>query len=546
MSIAFCFLTYDEITRPDVWEKYFENVDPKKYSIHVHPKIQQEIRNQKLFCDKILPVTCDTEWGSFSLVAAQHLLFSAALGTNTNIYPIKYAILVSHNTIPIQSFDKLYSYLDPLILKNMSVMHVDIPHTDQINRYNTLNNPNFTKDAFAFQSQWCILSISDLNIVVNEYDKIKEIFEKSDVPDEHAYINYLTHYKNKSVIMNATTYVKRYSSNQTIVNNESQHYDNSVQIHYTLPQNFILSLRQTNVFFIRKISKKSRLDIDFLLDTKTKLTKPTKPTEFKLVNKFDKKEGISFIVKVRNEEDYLEASIMSLYKLTIPHEIIIILHLCTDNSLNIVQKLVKINSNIKYYTYDVEISRAGYETLATDECCEHSIQTYHNWCLNKTSYTWCFKWDADFWASNNLLQYLNNNVWGKKNKTIGITVRAADFSQSEPYLMDSLHCYKKYLFWEVPFYNKQVEVEQLNEDVYIETCPLNVVKKYWLSIPWYEKEQANVADIADATLVKERMKKLIRDFGPEPIGMARASNPECTNIFKAVFNAKPSYVNFYC
>jgi glycosyltransferase involved in cell wall biosynthesis len=89
-------------------------------------------------------------------------------------------------------------------------------------------------------------------------------------------------------------------------------------------------------------------------------------------------EGISFIIRARNEEATLEESIRSLLEVTVPKEIIVILHLCTDSSQAIATRLASENSCIRVYTYDVEISRAGYETLATDTNSPHSLMTYYN------------------------------------------------------------------------------------------------------------------------------------------------------------------------
>ena len=56
-------------------------------------------------------------------------------------------------------------------------------------------------------------------------------------------------------------------------------------------------------------------------------------------------EGISFIIKVRNEETTLEQCIRSLFPLTVPHEIIVILHCCTDRSKEIAETLAKLFRN---------------------------------------------------------------------------------------------------------------------------------------------------------------------------------------------------------
>ena len=78
-----------------------------------------------------------------------------------------------------------------------------------------------------------------------------------------------------------------------------------------------------------------------------------------------KKPGISFILRARNEEAYLTQSLTSLLSLTIPHEIVIILHKCTDQSKDIALDAQAKGGQIRIYETDHSLSKAGYETLAT-------------------------------------------------------------------------------------------------------------------------------------------------------------------------------------
>jgi len=252
-------------------------------------------------------------------------------------------------------------------------------------------------------------------------------------------------------------------------------------------------------------------------------------------------QGISFMIRVRNEEETLDESIRSLSNLTIPHEIIIILHCCTDKSQEIAEQLQKENDKIKIFKYEYEISRAGYENLATDIDSVHSLATYYNYCLSKTTLPWIFKWDADFSASSNLIDYLNNNTWEKQNKQIYICATNHEgLNNTECYLSCNLEKYIKFLFWEVPCWNYINEKITLPEDIHISHISyLTKLKSYWKEDPWYIKE-----DTEEANIVKERIKQLEKDFGVEKPGLARAQNPECDGPFLAIRAVNPSYVNF--
>jgi len=250
--------------------------------------------------------------------------------------------------------------------------------------------------------------------------------------------------------------------------------------------------------------------------------------------------GISFIVRVRNEEKTLESSIRSLFSLSIIHEIIIILHCCTDRSEEIARKLAEENANIKIYTYSTKVSRAGYETLATDKTSAHSFITYSNFCFDKGTMPWKFKWDADFIASPELINFLNSKDWVYENAVYYITYKMDTTMSAEIYLSCATICYIKYLFWESICYNANAKKYSLDDKYFIyHNSSLSDVKSYWIEEPWYITE-----DSEEARVVKQRIEQLTRDFGKEPIGMARALNAESGKINRDILNAKPSYVSF--
>ena len=251
-------------------------------------------------------------------------------------------------------------------------------------------------------------------------------------------------------------------------------------------------------------------------------------------------QGISFIIKCRNEEATLQQSLQSLRPLTIEHEIIVILHLCTDRSAEIAAAEAVLNPRIKIYTYDTEISRAGYQTLATDRESQHSIMTYYNWCRAKAKGPWIFKWDADFVASPGLITYLNGREWVSE-KTSNIMIRAKDGTTEnvEPYLSCGICGYGKYYFWEIALFIPPIASMTLGPDQYIDhVSTLSNIKGYWkTATPWFETEISE-----EAALVKGRYDRLTAEFGPEPLAMARASNPACDSPFLRIKAAAPDYV----
>ena len=249
--------------------------------------------------------------------------------------------------------------------------------------------------------------------------------------------------------------------------------------------------------------------------------------------------GISFMVRIRDEEKTLRQSILSLQSLTIPHEIVLILHLCKDKSEEIAKSLQNENPTIRIYTYDKEISRAGYENLATNSDSPHSFVEYANWCFKKLTMPWVFKWDADFLATPELIQYLNSQTWERANKRIRINAKNNTNDNREFYLCSGLHGYGKYVFWEVPIHGCNQEIVELDNNICILHCSeLSDLKQYWSNSPWYTTE-----DSQEAMIVSERIQKLIQDFGMPPEGMARAG-PMHSPFFTKIMNSKIPYVNF--
>ena len=232
------------------------------------------------------------------------------------------------------------------------------------------------------------------------------------------------------------------------------------------------------------------------------------------------------MVRARNEENIIRESLESLKGLTIPYEIIVVLHLCTDSTEEIVKSID--NPNIQIFHYNEEVSRAGYECFVTEPESKHSIMTYYNFCKNKTSYPWIFKWDADMVAKPELIDFINSKTWEKKNINYIIGWENSTTSAYEPYLMGSLMSYGKHYFWEVPIFY-EIE-EQITLGPWIKhVSEFDNMKSYWKNKPWYETEDSD-----EARIVKERIQILNDKIGPEIQGMARANCKDCDYFYLKV------------
>lgn len=246
-------------------------------------------------------------------------------------------------------------------------------------------------------------------------------------------------------------------------------------------------------------------------------------------------DGISFIVRVRNEEETLEASLRSLKDLTIPHEIVVILHLCTDRSREIAESL-KDELLLKIIEYNVPISRAGYETMVTDGSSQHSLAHYYNWCFSHAKHLWKFKWDADFVSSPELIDYLNSNSWIETPPTkVYFLAKNDEMSNGEGYLFTGDSGFKKYYFWEV--IDGLFEIFHTNIIIH-HVSKLSNIKKYWSETHWFSDHDSD-----EARIIRDRYNILCNICGGDVVGAARASDVACDNLFHNILQHEPELAN---
>ena len=245
-------------------------------------------------------------------------------------------------------------------------------------------------------------------------------------------------------------------------------------------------------------------------------------------------EGISFVIRVRDEESTLEGCLQSLKILKIPYEVIVILNTCTDGSRGIAERLKLEGMPIKIYDYNVTLSRAGYETLVTDVTSEHSMAYYSKWCFDKATKCWKFRWDADFIMKPALADYLNNTYWGPSSPTRICIFTDPPKGLGEYYLFTGPLVYSKYLFWEVSGIDAQHKSITLGNDIYIDhSSDLKLIKSYWNEPKWFMSETSK-----EAIVTRNRYEFLSRTCGEEVIGHARSGNPISGEIEGKVYAAQ--------
>lgn len=117
-----------------------------------------------------------------------------------------------------------------------------------------------------------------------------------------------------------------------------------------------------------------------------------------------KKKGISGFMRLRNEEDYVEAVVEAC--ITHIDELIIVYNDCTDSTPKIIKKLQKkYPSKIKLFEYEPVVYPQGseeYKKLPPNS--KHSLVNYYNFSLAQVSYNYAVKIDGDDFLIPELLE----------------------------------------------------------------------------------------------------------------------------------------------
>lgn len=113
-----------------------------------------------------------------------------------------------------------------------------------------------------------------------------------------------------------------------------------------------------------------------------------------------KEKGLSVMLRVKNEELNIVASIESIIDLS--SEVVVVDNNSTDKTVELVSQMICDHTGghkIKIYHYPFQVARCGAEHDDTPEDSVHNLAYYYNWCLDKCSYKAVIKWDADMVVS---------------------------------------------------------------------------------------------------------------------------------------------------
>ena len=242
MKIAFCFLTYNNIIREDIWNKFFENIDKEKYEVFIHPK--NIISNKYNFKYNIIKNVINTKNKyDISIVYATINLFKHAYNFDKNI---SHFIFLSQSCIPLYNFDILYN----IIIKFPYSVISSINYNKK-ERYYKLSNfmkKNIKYDNFVKQQPNMILINSDVQLLLN--NNLVDHFRYMESPDEHYFINIFLNIFKCKIIKNQINFC-----NYDLQKTQALEFNNiDIQI--------INYIRKYGFIFMRKINKNTIINID--------------------------------------------------------------------------------------------------------------------------------------------------------------------------------------------------------------------------------------------------------------------------------------------
>ena len=259
-KIAFLFLIYDIINQEELWNIFFQNVDPSKYTIYIHYKKNTPLK----YFEKYKLENCiATKYCHVSIIHAHNLLIENALKDNDNYKFIN----VSQACIPLKPFDYIYDFLTSNDMGYFGRMHgSQYDYNSKIkgidNRYKAAN--------------WFILNRSLANIfTTDDANNINLLYSNIWAPEEWYYLTYI-HNNNliSQVIVydmdNLTTFT---NWGQTCYKFNRSNTPNILKNYRTIFSNELKYLIDSPHLFARKFNPVP-MNFKILIDTFNSASKP--------------------------------------------------------------------------------------------------------------------------------------------------------------------------------------------------------------------------------------------------------------------------------
>jgi glycosyltransferase involved in cell wall biosynthesis len=219
--------------------------------------------------------------------------------------------------------------------------------------------------------------------------------------------------------------------------------------------------------------------------------------------------GLSAVMRCKNEEEYVVASILSIYRIF--DEIVVILNNSTDRTRKLIEDLLSDHPKIRLLEYANECSPIGpgyYERILTKP--EASLAKYYNWCLDQTSFSHVCKWDGDMIAIP-IFEQVRALI--KSSDVVifdGYDVLGEHTSDPEPRIFKYDAAHARYVdgdFYEVLEHNYR-KISYMQQKCYLH---MKLVKKEWINRRWTYPSYA-ATQSAPETGVRAASQTLLRTW----------------------------------
>jgi glycosyltransferase involved in cell wall biosynthesis len=221
-------------------------------------------------------------------------------------------------------------------------------------------------------------------------------------------------------------------------------------------------------------------------------------------------------MRCKNEEEYVLASIMSIYRIV--DEIVVILNNSTDRTRDVIEGLIGGHLKIRVFEYSNNCSSVGpgyYERVLAKP--ETSLAKYYNWCLERTSFSHVCKWDGDMIATPVLEQVRGLISAYDVVAFDGYDVLGQYTTDLEPRIFKYDLDRARYIDWDLyeVLEHNYTNVRCLQEKCYLH---MKLVKKEWINRPWSNPNLIATRSVPtmgprfERNTLKARLQRIARNF----------------------------------
>jgi len=192
--------------------------------------------------------------------------------------------------------------------------------------------------------------------------------------------------------------------------------------------------------------------------------------------------GLSAFVRCKNEEEYIVASLMSVYRVC--DEIVVIFNNSTDRTRERVADLMRDHPKIRVTDYTNECAPIGsgyFESVRAKPAT--SIAKYYNWCLEQTTFSHVCKWDGDMVATP-VFEQVRELISSSEIVVFdGYDVLGEKTTDMEPRIFKYGPAHARYVDWDLyeVLEHEYGKVSRLDQKCYLH---MKLVKCDWLHKTW--------------------------------------------------------------